>query len=182
MKTFEEYGYVIKDGVLAFQRGPLSQWFGGYKSQNSDFIWNGVTYNCTEQFMMAEKARVFEDLDTLSEILEEKDPRKQKALGRKVKNFDHLAWDLEKFRVVVTGNVLKFSQNRELERFLFKTLDHTIVEASPWDNIWGVGTGPEDETTFDPGRWQGQNLLGKALMETRGILSYRKGIQPITPV
>ena len=68
---------------------------------------------------------------------------------------------------------MKFSQNEDLKKFLLATGDLILVEASPWDAIWGCGTGPDDDTTFDPKQWQGENLLGKALMKTREFL--RKG-------
>lgn len=29
LKTPEEYGYVVKNGFCLFQKGPLSQWYGG---------------------------------------------------------------------------------------------------------------------------------------------------------
>jgi ribA/ribD-fused uncharacterized protein len=170
MKTYEEFGYVTKNDIMAFQRGPFSQWYGGYKSQKSDFYHNGVKYNCTEQWMMAGKARLFEDQESLDAIMEESDPKFQKALGRKVKGFDKSVWDTECENIVYRGNILKFSQNPELLKFLLDTDDLILVEASPWDKIWGVGTGPDDDSTFDRDEWQGLNLLGMALMSTRDAL------------
>lgn len=35
LKTPEEYGYVLKNNLCLFTKGPLSQWWGGFKGQNS---------------------------------------------------------------------------------------------------------------------------------------------------
>lgn len=51
-------------------------------------IHDGVTYNCTEQYMMAEKAQLFGDKDSEDLIMISPRPRDQKYLGRNVKNFD----------------------------------------------------------------------------------------------
>lgn len=33
----EDYGYVVKNNLCLFQRGPISQWWGGFKGQDSTF-------------------------------------------------------------------------------------------------------------------------------------------------
>lgn len=67
----------------------------------------------------------------------------------------------------VRGNVLKFSQNKELKEFLLSTNDAVLVEASPYDKVWGVGLKRDDIKINNPNKWQGENLLGFALMEVR---------------
>lgn len=54
----------------------------------------------------------------------------------------------------------------ELRQILLGTGDRIIVEASPYDRIWGVGLSENDDDLY-AGNWKGQNLLGKALMEVR---------------
>ena len=90
-----------------------------------------------------------------------------KALGRKVSGFDQHIWDERKFDIVVAGNLLKFRQNMTCQRFLIRTADKILVEASPYDRIWGIGLSEEDARLMDPSEWPGQNLLGKALMLVR---------------
>ena len=60
----------------------LSQWYP------CKFEADGVSYTSAEQYMMAEKAKLFGDEEIRAKILSTSDPRKCKALGRKVKNFD----------------------------------------------------------------------------------------------
>lgn len=157
-----------RNGYANLHKGCLSQW------QKCSFEIDGVSYSFAEQYMMAEKARTFGDDETLEKILAAKSPRKIKALGRQVKGFDGKKWDSIKFKVVVSGNMAKFSQNRELLSFLLGTGDATLVEASPMDNIWGVGLREGDRDILDPDKWKGENLLGKALMEVRSKLAATK--------
>ena len=119
--------------------GYLSQWW------KSEFKIDGVKYNCCEQYMMAEKARLFNDYEILKEILECTDPNKIKSLGRKIKNFDSDIWDKNCFNIVKKGNYAKFSQNEKLKNLLLNYTCDIIVEASPLDKIWGVGLDSKDD-------------------------------------
>ena len=44
------------------------------------------------------------------------------------------------------------------------------MEASPYDNIWGIRLPASSPEAQDPRKWRGQNLLGFALMEVRNEL------------
>ena len=46
-----------------------------------------------------------------------------------------------------------------------------LVEASKYDNVWGVGIGIRDPFIKDTTKWKGLNLLGMALMEVRTKLT-----------
>jgi ribA/ribD-fused uncharacterized protein len=75
---------------------------------------------------------------------------------------------IDKLEIVTQGNVHKFrisSNAKDLKDWLLETGDRELVEASPFDRIWGVGYAEKDAER-NRGRW-GQNLLGKALMEVR---------------
>lgn len=142
----------------------LSQWYP------SIFDDDGVMFNTAEHFMMAEKANLFGDLETWEVIVESKDPKDAKGLGRKIKNFDSVLWDNEKYEIVKKGNLLKFGQHKKLKEFLLSTGDQILVEASPYDTIWGIGMLKSHPEVTDPYKWKGENLLGFALMEVREIL------------
>lgn len=144
----------------------LSQWYP------CQFEVEGVTYTSAEQYMMAEKAKLFGDEEIRAEILNTDDPRMCKALGRKVKNFDKAVWDKEKEHIVRKGNTKKLLQNSALRNFLLSTGDKVLVEASPTDRVWGIGLGKNNPDALDPQKWRGQNLLGFALMNVRDFLAF----------
>ena len=146
------------------EASPFSNW---YPCRFTD---DGVEYNCTEQHMMRGKALLFGDTDVAAEILAAAHPREHKALGRKVKNFDDHVWKRERVRIVTAGNRAKFTQNPELLEQLLATKGTTLVEASPFDKIWGIGLDAKDPSANDPTQWKGQNLLGKLLTELRDEL------------
>ncbi len=146
----------------------LSQWYP------CQFEVGGVSYHTAEQYMMAQKAKLFGDMEIYEMILEAEDPKTFKSLGRKVKGFDKVLWDEHKDEIVIEGNFAKFSQNRDLGEYLLNTGDSILVEASPRDLIWGVGLGKENPRIQDPASWRGQNHLGFALMEVRDRLKELK--------
>ena len=71
---------------------------------------------------------------------------------------------------MLKGNKAKFSQNQALADFLVETNSKVLVEASPYDTIWGIGLSQDDKNIENPHCWNGQNLLGFALMEVRDSL------------
>ena len=127
-------------------------------------------YTCAEQYMMAEKARLFGDEETEKQIMEATDPKQMKALGRKVKNFKEKIWLKLRYSVVLNGNYLKFAQNKDMRDILLSTGDKILVEASPLDIIWGIGYSKNNAEAAIPQNWRGSNLLGFALMEVRDDL------------
>lgn len=157
------YGHAVTDQIT---ETCLSQWYP------CEFKEDGITYTSAEQYMMAEKAKLFGDEEIRREILNTVDPKKCKALGRKVKNFDKAVWDKNKEKIVRHGNAEKFMQNRELRNFLLSTGDKVLAEASPVDRIWGIGLGKNNPDALDPEKWRGQNLLGFALMNARNDIAF----------
>ena len=145
--------------------------FGGFCSQwaPTPFYEKGIKYNTAEQYMMSSKAMVFNDAETLKKIRNTTDPKRQKSLGRKVKGFSDDVWDKYKYQVVKKANLLKFSQDENLMKMLIDTYPKIIVEASPYDVIWGIGMNANEEGINDEKNWRGTNLLGKVLMEIRDI-------------
>jgi ribA/ribD-fused uncharacterized protein len=142
----------------------LSQWFP------APFSVDGCRYPTAEHWMMAEKARLFGDEETLERILGAPTPGAAKKLGRAVRNFDDARWKEKRFAIVVAGSLHKFAQNEPLASFLRSTGTRVLVEASPVDRIWGIGLSKDAPEAQDPRRWRGLNLLGFALMEARSKL------------
>lgn len=156
---------------MRFANGHIFFW-GEWPSNwtPSPFVLDGVQYNCVEQYMMAEKARLFGDTQTLSRIMATSDPRDQKRYGRQVVGFDSDKWSEVCYNVVLKATIEKYRQNPDLRELLFSTGEDIFVEASPHDVIWGIGMGKTDLGVEDPKNWKGQNLLGKAITEARRIL------------
>jgi ribA/ribD-fused uncharacterized protein len=142
----------------------LSQWWP------SAFAVEGDRYATAEHFMMAQKARLFGDVDAFARILAAAHPAEAKKLGRQVKGFDERIWREHRFDIVVRGNLAKFAQSEPLQEFLLGTLDQVLVEASPTDRVWGIGLAESDRRSSRPQMWPGLNLLGFALMEVRDSL------------
>ena len=142
----------------------LSQWFP------AKFVIDGNTYLTSEHYMMAKKARLFDDLDMFEAVLSSQHPAEAKKFGRQVKNFESRLWDQHCFNYVVEGNVAKFAQNSSLKAFLLNTKERVLVEASPLDPIWGIGIAATDPKALNPSKWTGKNLLGFALMVARHVL------------
>src|SRR5262245_43698308 len=140
-----------REGFVFFWNGWPAQW------HPSPFVLGGVRYSCCEQYMMAEKARLFGDQETLSKILAAETPREQKALGRQVKPFDEQRWNSVCREIVYQGNLAKFTQNEDLLALLLATGEKTLVEASPTDKIWGIGLDAKDRRATDPSQWRGKN-------------------------
>lgn len=139
----------------------LSQWWP------SPFVVDGLTYPTAEHWMMAGKARLFEDAEAEKRALAAKSPAQAKKEGRLVRGFDEETWQRERFGIVVEGSVHKFASEPGLRSFLLNTGERVLVEASPMDRVWGIGLAADDEAATDPQRWRGPNLLGFALMEAR---------------
>ena len=139
----------------------FSQWY------DRGFVIEGIRYNCAEQYMMAQKAKIFGDEEIFEMILKNEDPKEIKALGRKVRGYDPAVWDENKFSVVYEGSYAKFTQNDDLKEFLLSTDGKILVEASPYDKIWGIGLRQGSEGIEDPKNWKGTNLLGFALTQVR---------------
>lgn len=146
-------------------RGYLSQWWP------SPFTVDGVTYATAEHYMMAEKARLFGDEETAAAILAAPHPRRAKDLGRGVRDFDERTWRDNRVTIVTKASEAKFAQNKDLRDYLAATRDRVLVEASPLDRVWGIGLAADDPRAEDPASWQGENLLGFALMTARETLS-----------
>lgn len=156
----------IKDNYLLFWKTKdyMSNW------HESHFEINGITFNCAEQYMMYSKAMMFNDTLVAQEVLKTTVPRDQKALGRKVSNFDNKVWEEQRFDILYEGCLAKFEQNEKLKELLLSTDDLHLVEASPYDEIWGIGLGEDHQDATNPEKWRGLNLLGEVLMKVRSTL------------
>lgn len=142
----------------------FSQWYP------TPFEIDGVRYATAEHYMMAQKAKLFGDMDSFDKIIHATHPKQAKDFGRKVIGFNESIWNAHRFNIVAQGSFAKFSQHPELKAFLLGTNQRVLVEASPVDKIWGIGMAQDDDHIDNPLKWRGLNLLGFALMVARDRL------------
>ena len=131
------------------ENGYLSNWYP------STFTHNGITFSSMEQYMMYRKALSFGDEKVATQILATDNAAEIKALGR-----------LRQI-VVYEGLFAKFTQNPDLRERLKDTGNAFLAECAVNDRIWGIGLSMRDPSRLDRAKWQGQNLLGYALMMVR---------------
>ena len=139
-----------------------------------EFTLNDHKYHWSEQAFMYLKAITFSDVEIAKEISEmhpdKNTPLQCKKLGRKIKNFNDMIWNNLSSEVMYNACYAKFSQNKLLSDQLLNTGNRIIVEASPYDKIWGIGLSETDPDALDKTKWKGQNLLGEVLMRVRSNL------------
>lgn len=153
-----------KENFIFFYGGIYSQWYP------SNFVIDGVQYNCAEQYMMAKKALCFQDYDSLAKIMNTTSPAEQKAIGRLVKNFKPELWSNVSRKIVFDANYAKFTQNKILKDELLSTGNKELVEASPTDRIWGIGLTESNPLAWNKETWNGTNWLGEEIMNVRRVL------------
>ena len=151
-----------------FWDGPFSQW------HPSEFFVGTAKYNCCEQWMMAWKAILFNDEDALKRIMESDSPAEQKAIGKEVQGFDPDVWHSMARGIVRVGNIAKFNQNPDLREYMMDTGNDTLVEASPYDGIWGIGLSEDDPRALSRSTWRGLNWLGETLTSIKNDFFFEK--------
>ncbi|KAJ7039893.1 hypothetical protein C8F04DRAFT_1219963 [Mycena alexandri] len=156
--------------------GWASQWYRApfTSTVNLDGADQQIRFLSNEHWMMLHKALLFHDNAVAKEVLSidgtsKQDMARVKALGRKVKNFKEDVWVQHRERIVTEGTIHKFRQNGDIRTKLFATGETMLVEASPFDKIWGIGCSEENAISRGGNTW-GLNLLGKALVEARRVL------------
>lgn len=147
-----------------FYGGIYSNW---YPAKFKDI--ENKTFANSEQYFMVKKAEHFGDYEMRDAMLEVADPSVVKKMGRKVKDFDPEEWNKVSKTYMYLANYFKFTQNPRLLDSILKE-DGYMVEASPYDKIWGIGLDCEDPRALDPTQWQGTNWLGDVLNELRNDL------------
>lgn len=143
------------------ENGYLSNWY------LSPFKVDGISFSSMEQFMMYRKAICFRDDSVASQILHTDDVAHIKELGRLVSNYNESHWNGVRQIVVYEGLLAKFSQNAELKEQLKATGNAILAECAVKDHIWGIGLSMRNPDRLDRTKWNGQNLLGYALMMVR---------------
>lgn len=88
-----------------------------------------------------------------------KTPAEAKKLGSSRSFKIEPDWDNKRIDVMRKAVFAKFTQHESLKKLLLSTGDDLLIEDSPYDTFWGIGKNRN-----------GQNMLGKLLMELRDKL------------
>ncbi len=143
------------------ENGYLSNWY------KSEFVVDNITFSSMEQYMMYKKAICFHDEEIAKKILTIDDVAQIKELGRLVSNYNESYWNGVRQIIIFEGLLEKFSQNEDLKENLKATGKEILAECAVRDRIWGIGLSMKDPDRFEVNKWDGQNLLGYALMMVR---------------
>ena len=157
---------------------PMTADTAAYYTENSPlsnhnigtFKKDGVSYNCGEQYISSQKAKLFKDPDTLNKIMNENHPVKQKQLCKNIKNFDNTEWENKAEELITPGLHAKFSQCKDAKDMLQKTGSRLIVEANPYDTFLGGGVHLRSNM-WKNNELKGRNMMGKILMSIRTKLN-----------
>ena len=157
----------MNDNTAAFFTGnsPLSSHY------MEDFKVNGETFNCAEQYILVQKARLFNDQEAVINIMKESDPIQQKKAGKNIKNFDTEAWKSNAKELIKPGLEAKFSQCTKPKELLLRTGNRQIIEANPNDLFLGAGISLHSPKLWDISEHKGMNIMGKMLCEVRATLT-----------
>lgn len=128
----------------------------------SPFVFDGQVYSTAEAAFQAQKCADPDDMDAFVAL---DSGRAAKALGRKVRMRDD--WDDIKVDVMRRVIDAKFSNERLATKLL--AVEGEIVEDNTWhDTFWGRCNG------------QGENWLGRILMDKREELRRQSAVAPIS--
>lgn len=153
------------DSVYFYSRAsPLSTFFP------ADFVVNGVKYNCTEQYLQSEKARLHSDIRLENQIMMSNDPAKMVALGDKIQTDPNKWTDGKKSDIMRKALTENINQNDHLKRVLIATESKKLVLCAPHDSFWGIGMGIKEALKSSTEQWNGYNNLGTLMAEVRASL------------
>ncbi len=169
--------------VFFYSKGTIYSNWHRTPCQFKDPLNGDITFDSSEQAFMWWKAVFHQDLRIASLIEKETNPAQVKAWGREIKGYNDKAWECVRLGYMQYVCLLKFQQNPKWAEQLKATGDRILVEASPVDEVWGVGLDVQEAASaadlymsrngYDiPEQipWTGRNLLGQALMTVRGLL------------
>ena len=148
-----------------FEGIPFSNWWA-----SEPYIeYDGKHFTSSEHLFMYFKAIHFGDDEIADKILKAKSYKQAKSLGRKVKNYTDAEWMRVGSDYMYKAVEAKYQSDKVFRDALmddaYKGL--TFVEASPFDNKWGIKRAATDDVVLGKMKWMGSNLLGQTLTRLR---------------
>ena len=135
---------------------------------NKDYpiVVNGKTFVCNEQFIVHEKAKMFGDMASASQVMQMTNPLKMKHLGGNIENYEHQRWKQNSVKIIASCNQIKYESHPAAMKVLMATGHKTIGEATA-SREWGIGININNDECLDTSKWTGANKMGKILMKIR---------------
>lgn len=98
-----------------------------------EFRVDGEVYFSMEQYMAAEKARLFGDFSAERKIMKAKSSKEIQSVEPQIRFFEKETWEHIRFTILLNGTYQKFMQNPRLKEFLLDTRDRVLLEEK-WKN------------------------------------------------
>lgn len=129
-----------KDEFVFFWGGS----FSNFSDVSEGVEYKGKIFPTTEHAFMYGKALQFKDLDIAKQLETAKTPKDAKRLGRKVKGYDDEVWSDVRYEIMKEVCLSKYTRSPYHKRQLLNTGTKELVEASPYDKVWGIGMSKDD--------------------------------------
>ena len=131
------------------------------------FKHDGIHYISSEQFIQANKAKYFGDLETYNIILGCTTSLESKNLAKQIRNMDNAKWEVVASNICHPGIRAKFQQNPfAMDALVHRTGNKRIVECAT-DHLWATGLPLNDPSSLDETKWISQGILGQILENIR---------------
>jgi ribA/ribD-fused uncharacterized protein len=130
---------------------------------------NNVTFCCNAQQYLKGKGDEFGDDEAAARIMATTDPVKMYSIGQHIKDYDESRWRQVCDGIMLRGLKVKFN-NPKYKALLLETGNRYLAECNGRDTYWSTGVYMEDTLSTNRHAWQGDNKLGKLLMQVRDIL------------
>ncbi len=166
---YDSYSFLIEREIFSMSCNDLTNfseaiYFYSPNEENgylSNFSSHGIEikdvyYPTVEHYFQSQK---FEDEVYQRKIIEAESPKKASELGRTRKINIRKDWEEIKNTLMKKAVRRKFETHRSIKDKLIDTADRMLIENSPYDNYWGIGSSGN-----------GLNQLGTILMQVRQIL------------
>lgn len=153
--------------------------FGGLLSRHhplsnfcpASFKVNNVSYSSSEQAFQHAKALQFGDHRSAQRIMNNNDPDEHKRIGRNIANYVQSEWNSVRDDILQVILRAKFTQNKNHREHLMNSGTRKLAEASARDRYYGIGLPITHEDILDENAWNGENRLGKLLMNLRTTMN-----------
>ena len=132
----------------------------------SSFVYQGIEYHSSEQFIQHMKAKHFNDQTAARDVLSAETPLNCKIAARDIRNYNHKDWCKRAQEICKPGIDAKFSQNPRAMQSLLETGSKQLIECTK-DILWGTGNPLHMPNCLDKSSWKSPGILGSILEEVR---------------